>query len=49
MTSMKTIPNNFGKVAVLMGGLSAERDISLMSGQGVLAATVPATPVSKGA
>ena len=29
---------NFGKVAVLMGGLSAERDISLMSGQGVLQA-----------
>ena len=29
---------DFGKVAVLMGGQSAERDISLMSGQGVLAA-----------
>jgi D-alanine-D-alanine ligase len=29
---------NFGKVAVLMGGRSAERDISLMSGQGVLQA-----------
>lgn len=29
---------DFGKVAVLMGGLSAERDISLMSGQGVLQA-----------
>jgi len=29
---------NLGKVAVLMGGLSAERDISLMSGEGVLAA-----------
>ncbi|MCA0327106.1 MAG: D-alanine--D-alanine ligase [Proteobacteria bacterium] len=28
----------FGKVAVLMGGLSAEREVSLMSGQGVLAA-----------
>ncbi|MEO6016420.1 MAG: D-alanine--D-alanine ligase [Polaromonas sp.] len=28
----------FGKVAVLMGGLSAEREISLMSGTGVLAA-----------
>lgn len=28
----------FGKVAVLMGGQSAERDISLMSGKGVLAA-----------
>lgn len=29
---------NFGKVAVLMGGLSAEREISLMSGNGVLQA-----------
>jgi D-alanine-D-alanine ligase len=29
---------NFGKVAVLMGGTSAEREISLMSGRGVLAA-----------
>jgi D-alanine-D-alanine ligase len=29
---------HFGKVAVLMGGQSAEREISLMSGQGVLAA-----------
>ncbi|MDO5623900.1 MAG: D-alanine--D-alanine ligase [Pseudomonadota bacterium] len=29
---------HFGKVAVLMGGLSAERDVSLMSGSGVLAA-----------
>ena len=29
---------NFAKVAVLMGGDSAERDISLMSGNGVLAA-----------
>lgn len=28
----------FGKVAVLMGGASAEREVSLMSGQGVLAA-----------
>ena len=28
----------FGKVAVLMGGQSAEREISLMSGKGVLAA-----------
>ncbi len=27
-----------GKVAVLMGGASAEREISLMSGQGVLQA-----------
>ena len=31
-------PSSFGKVAVLMGGTSAERDISLMSGQGVLQA-----------
>jgi D-alanine-D-alanine ligase len=31
-------PKDFGKVAVLMGGTSAERDISLMSGNGVLAA-----------
>jgi D-alanine-D-alanine ligase len=30
--------NNFGKVAVLMGGASAERDVSLMSGGGVLTA-----------
>ena len=29
---------NLGKVAVLMGGSSAEREISLLSGQGVLAA-----------
>ena len=29
---------NFGPVAVLMGGASAEREISLMSGQGVLQA-----------
>jgi D-alanine-D-alanine ligase len=29
---------DFGKVAVLMGGLSAEREISLMSGHGVLQA-----------
>ena len=29
---------NFGKVAVLMGGRSAEREISLMSGNGVLQA-----------
>ncbi len=30
--------SNFGKVAVLMGGYSAEREVSLMSGTGVLAA-----------
>ena len=29
---------SFGKVGVLMGGMSAEREISLMSGNGVLAA-----------
>ena len=29
---------SFGKVGVLLGGLSAEREISLMSGRGVLAA-----------
>ena len=33
-----TTPGTFGKTAVLMGGSSAERDISLMSGTGVLAA-----------
>ena len=38
MNPMTSMTHNFGKVAVLMGGLSAERDISLMSGQGVLAA-----------
>ena len=31
---------NFGKVAVLMGGASAEREVSLMSGQGVLQALI---------
>ncbi|WP_048440214.1 D-alanine--D-alanine ligase [Caenimonas sp. SL110] len=36
MTSTKT--NDFGKVAVLMGGHSAEREVSLMSGSGVLKA-----------
>jgi D-alanine-D-alanine ligase len=30
--------NKFGKVAVLLGGKSAEREVSLMSGTGVLAA-----------
>ena len=33
-----TDARSFGKVAVLMGGSSAEREISLMSGRGVLAA-----------
>ena len=34
----KTDMTSLGKVAVLMGGQSAEREISLMSGRGVLAA-----------
>jgi len=32
------LPGDFGKVAVLMGGHSAEREVSLMSGSGVLKA-----------
>lgn len=35
---MKENTLNFGKVAVLMGGMSAEREVSLMSGNGVLKA-----------
>ena len=35
---MRSKTFNFGKVAVLMGGRSAEREISLMSGRGVLQA-----------
>lgn len=35
---MKQNSPNFGKVAVLMGGASAEREVSLMSGSGVLKA-----------
>ena len=35
---MKTEMNRFGKVAVLFGGKSAEREVSLKSGAGVLAA-----------
>lgn len=35
---MSQLNSNFGKVAVLMGGASAEREVSLMSGQGVLQA-----------
>jgi D-alanine-D-alanine ligase len=35
---MSQFESNFGKVAVLMGGASAEREVSLMSGQGVLQA-----------
>ena len=37
MTANKST-NEFGKVAVLMGGSSAEREVSLMSGSGVLKA-----------
>ena len=35
---MSRFNGNFGKVAVLMGGKSAEREVSLMSGGGVLQA-----------
>ena len=35
---MSLKPFEFGKVAVLMGGASAEREVSLMSGSGVLQA-----------
>lgn len=35
-------PASFGRVAVLMGGISAERDVSLKSGQAVLEALVNA-------
>ncbi|MDH3342134.1 MAG: D-alanine--D-alanine ligase [Gammaproteobacteria bacterium] len=35
---MNALTNEFGKVAVLMGGWSAEREISLLSGNAVLAA-----------
>jgi D-alanine-D-alanine ligase-like ATP-grasp enzyme len=42
------VSGRFGKVAVLLGGTSAEREISLMSGGAVLAALqgagVDATP-----
>jgi D-alanine-D-alanine ligase len=34
----KEMPNQFGKVGVLFGGRSAEREVSLMSGNGVLKA-----------
>ena len=37
---MKNNNNLFGKVAVLMGGTSTEREISLMSGNGVLKALI---------
>ena len=38
MTDIHFNVAEWGKVAVLMGGVSAERDVSLMSGQGVLQA-----------
>jgi D-alanine-D-alanine ligase len=38
MASVPADPATLGKVAVLMGGESAEREVSLMSGSGVLAA-----------
>ncbi|MFM8900655.1 MAG: D-alanine--D-alanine ligase, partial [Burkholderiales bacterium] len=38
MRSLESANHAFGKVAVLMGGSSAEREVSLMSGAGVLAA-----------
>jgi len=34
--AMNSTPTQFGKVAVLMGGTSAEREVSIMSGSGVL-------------
>lgn len=46
-------PKEYGKVALLMGGLSAEREISLISGkavlQGLRASGVDVTPVDAGA
>ena len=33
-----TDPRDFGKVAVMLGGHSSEREISLLTGQAVLAA-----------
>lgn len=38
MSTAKASAHSFGKVAVLMGGRSAEREVSLMSGAGVLKA-----------
>ena len=47
-----TDPSRFGRVAVLMGGTSAEREVSLMSGEAVTAALcargVDAIPVDVG-
>ena len=38
MSEINITPQSFGRVAVLMGGRSAEREISLKSGRAVLAA-----------
>ena len=35
---MSSNPNAFGKVAVMLGGTSAEREVSLRSGNAVLKA-----------
>jgi D-alanine--D-alanine ligase (EC 6.3.2.4) len=47
----KVVPQSLGRVAVLMGGSSSEREVSHMSGKGVLAALqsrgstpLPSTP-----
>lgn len=37
-TTQANMANEFGKVGVLLGGRSAEREVSMMSGSGVLAA-----------
>ena len=38
MRKRVTDPRHFGRVAVLMGGWSAEREVSLWSGEAVLSA-----------
>ena len=38
MSDVTFNPQNFGRVAVLLGGRSAEREISLKSGRAVIAA-----------
>jgi D-alanine-D-alanine ligase len=52
MTETSRDPRAFGKVAVLLGGRSAEREISLLSGQAVLRALqqreIDAEPVDAG-
>ncbi|MEO9136628.1 MAG: D-alanine--D-alanine ligase [Casimicrobiaceae bacterium] len=39
-SAMEILPESFGKVAVLLGGPSAEREISMMSGKAVLKALI---------